>query len=227
MTAMRELSVVVAPELAGRVRLGVVELDGLDVRPESAELRAEVARYGEGVRARHPGARSGEIPGVEEARRLYRSLGLDPTRYRPSNEALLRRVLRGDDLYVVNTLVDALNLSSLREQLPFGLYDRERIEGDVVLRLGTPGEGYEGIRKGRVNVDGRPVLVDFAGPFGNPTSDSARTCITTATRAALVTAYAPAAWTEAGLLELLERTAATLVRFSGGRTVRRLVAAGA
>ena len=123
------------------------------------------------------------MPGAADARALYKALGLDPTKTRPSNEALLRRVLKGEALYRVNTLVDALNLCSLRAQLPFGLYDLDRVEPPVVLRRGAPGESYEGIRKGAVNVEGRPVLVDAHGPFGNPTSDSARTMITLATPA--------------------------------------------
>jgi DNA/RNA-binding domain of Phe-tRNA-synthetase-like protein len=214
------VSVAVAAELAGRVRLGVAELAGLEVRPDSAELRAEIARYATGVREQHPQARSGDVPGVDEARRLYKALGIDPTRTRPSNEALLRRVLKGQDLYVVNTLVDALNLCSLREQLPFGLYDRARIVGGVSLRRGADGEGYEGIRKTRVNVSERPVLADEEGPFGNPTSDSARTCITEATRASLVVAYVPASWSDARIVSLLERTAQTLTGFSGGHLER-------
>ena len=135
---------------------------------------------------------SGDVPGVEEARALYKAVGLDPTKTRPSNEALLRRVLKGEALYTVNTLVDALNLSSVREQMPFGLYDLDRVEPPVELRRGRPGESYEGIRKAAVNVDGRPVLSDARGAFGNPTSDSARTMITLDTRRTLVIAYAPA-----------------------------------
>src|SRR5262245_27174686 len=123
------------------------------------------------MRARYAGGRSAEVPGADDARRLYKALGIDPTKTRPSNEALLRRALKGEALYRINTLVDALNLSSLRFQLPFGLYDLERIAPPVVLRRGTPGESYEGIRKAAVHVEARPVLVDARGPFGNPTSD--------------------------------------------------------
>src|ERR1051325_4674976 len=83
------------------------------------------------------------------------ALDLDPTKVRPSNEALLRRLLKGEALFPVNTLVDALNLCSLRAQLPFGLYDLDRVEPPVVLRRGAPGESYEGIRKGAVHVEGR------------------------------------------------------------------------
>jgi DNA/RNA-binding domain of Phe-tRNA-synthetase-like protein len=217
-------AVTVAPELVGRVRLGVVVLDGVTVRDADPALAAEIAAYGSELRRRYPDAKSAEVPGAADARTLYKDLGLDPTKVRPSNEALLRRVLKGEALYTVNTLVDALNLCSLRSQLPFGLYDLDRVEGPVVLRRGLSGESYEGIRKAAVNVEGRPVLVDARGPFGNPTSDSARTMITTACRRALVILYAPARQAPARIDAVLAETAATLSRWSGGVAGARQVA---
>jgi DNA/RNA-binding domain of Phe-tRNA-synthetase-like protein len=213
------VAVAVPGDLAGRVRLGVVVIEGVAVRGSDPGLAAEIEAASQDLRRRHAGVPSGDVPGVDEARALYKAVGLDPTKTRPSNEALLRRVLKGEALYTVNTLVDALNLSSLVEQMPFGLYDLDRVEPPVTLRRGTPGESYDGIRKAAVNVEGRPVLSDARGAFGNPTSDSARTMITLDTRAALVIAYAPATATAARLQGVLERTAARLTRFSGGTVV--------
>jgi DNA/RNA-binding domain of Phe-tRNA-synthetase-like protein len=206
----------VHPEIAGRVRLGLITLEGLVVRDEAPALVEEIASEARRLRERYPGVKSAEVPGAADARSLYKALGLDPTKTRPSNEALLRRVLKGEDLYRVNTLVDALNLASLRHQLPFGLYDLAQVCPPIVLRKGTPGEAYEGIRKGPVHVEGRPVLVDAEGPFGNPTSDSARTMITLATTSALVVVYAPAGFASARLAAVMDDTAATLMRSSGG-----------
>jgi DNA/RNA-binding domain of Phe-tRNA-synthetase-like protein len=213
------VTITVAADLAGRVRLGVVVIEGVTVRASDPALAAEIAAAAADLRQRHAGVASGDVPGVEDARALYKAVGLDPTKTRPSNEALLRRVLKGEALYTVNTLVDALNLSSVREQMPFGLYDLERVEPPVELRRGRPGESYEDIRKAAVNVDGRPVLSDARGAFGNPTSDSSRTMITLDTRSTLVIAYAPVTAAASRVLGILERTAATLVRFSGGTVV--------
>lgn len=209
------LALSVAGDLAARVRPGIAVIEGVAVRASDPALLAEIAATAEELRRRHAGVASGDVPGVEEARALYKALGIDPTKTRPSNEALLRRLLKGEALYTVNTLVDALNLSSVREQMPFGLYDLDRVEPPVELRRGRPGESYEGIRKAAVNVDGRPVLSDARGAFGNPTSDSARTMITLDTRNALVIAYAPAA-AASRVPGVLERTAATLMKYSGG-----------
>lgn len=213
----------IAAELAGRVRLGALLVDGVAVSAGDPALAAEIDAHCRATRERYATLKSGEVPGVEDARALYKALGIDPTKTRPSNEALLRRVLKGEGLYVVSTLVDALNLCSLREQLPFGLYDHAKLDPPVVLRRGGAGEGYEGIRKSTVNVEGRPVLSDARGPFGNPTSDSARTMITLETRRTLVVAYAPARRLPDAMLGVLDRTEATLLRFCGGARVAREV----
>jgi DNA/RNA-binding domain of Phe-tRNA-synthetase-like protein len=204
------------PDVAGRAKVGLLTLEGVSVRERDAGLDAEVERLCSSLRERYGAGHSSEVPGAADARTLYKAIGLDPTKTRPSNEALLRRALKGEPLYRINTLVDALNLVSLREQLPFGLYDLDHVRPPVVLRRGSAGETYEGIRKGIVNLEGRPLLADAAGPFGNPSSDSLRTSITLATRRAFVVAYAPAGYSAARLDGVLDSAAGTLTRFCGG-----------
>jgi len=101
-------------------------------------------------------------------------------------------VRKGDALPRVNGLVDIINWCSAETQISFGLYDLAKVTPPITLRLGTTGEGYDGIRKDRVNVEGRLTLADAAGPFGNPTSDSTRTMTTPETRDVLVVLYVPA-----------------------------------
>ena len=149
-------------------------------------------------------------------RSLYRRFGIDPTKTRPSSEALLRRVRRGQAWPAINSLVDVCNECSLASQLPFGLYDVERIVGDVVLRRGCPGEEYEGIRKAVVHLTGRPALFDGRGPFGNPTSDSARTMVTTETTRALVVVFAPLEVGRDAITDTLTQTADRVVAPTGG-----------
>ena len=217
------IEIQVAEALQGRVRLGVVTLEGLQVQASDPALDAEVDGYCAGLAEQYGGGKSAEVPGATDGRTLYKALGLDPTKTRPSSEALLRRALKGKTLYRISTLVDALNLSSLREQLPFGLYDLDRLTPPVILRLGDSGEGYEGIRKGVVHVEGRPVLVDGVGPFGNPTSDSARTMIRLETKRALVTCYAPIGCRADRMSGVLDRTRDMLVRICGGAETDRQI----
>ncbi len=128
---------------------------------------------------------------IAVARAMYRAIGQDPTRNRPSSEALLRRVRKGKGLPRINALVDTLNPCSLLLLLPVGGYDIDRIEGDVVCRVGREGEGFEGVGNRRVNVGGRYTVADGRGPFGNPSMDSKRTSITPQCRNALVIIFAP------------------------------------
>lgn len=143
---------------------------------------------------------------IAAVRTMYKRVGIDPTRTRPSSEALLRRIRRGDELPRINSLVDIINWCSLETQLPYGLYDLDRIRGAVTLRIGGPGEEYEGIRKAAVHVAGRLTLADEEGAFGNPTSDSARTMVTPATTRALVVIFAPASIPEAAVVRAVALT---------------------
>ena len=146
-------------------------------------------------------------------RTMYKRVGIDPTKTRPSSEALLRRVRRGDEVPRINSLVDIINWCSLESQLPFGLYDAARIQGAVTLRLGAAGEEYAGIRKDAVHVAGRLTLADDAGPFGNPTSDSARTMVTVATTRALVVIFAPAGLAPSAVDRVLAQTRQRIATF--------------
>jgi DNA/RNA-binding domain of Phe-tRNA-synthetase-like protein len=160
------------------VQLVVMELRELEVTEPRDDFSPAVARA-------VAQAAAGHHPGLDAARALYRRFGVDPTKTRPSSEALLRRVSRGGEFPRINSLVDVANVMSLLAQCPIGLYDLDRVDGeDLVVRVGKEHEGYEGIRKDRVNVAGRLCVVDANGPCGNPSSDSARTMTTTATERA-------------------------------------------
>jgi DNA/RNA-binding domain of Phe-tRNA-synthetase-like protein len=160
------------------IELVTLELDELEVTEPREDFELEVARATQA-------ARSGETGNVARARALYRRFGIDPTRVRPSSEALLRRLKKGEPLPRINSLVDVANALSIQLQVPVGLYDLGKVRGDeLVVRLGVEGEGYTGIGKEHVNLAGRICVADANGPCGNPTADSARTMITTDTERA-------------------------------------------
>ncbi len=194
-----------------------------DSRSAFEELLACAGRYA----ARHAGDSIGSVPGVGEARRLYQSFGVDPTKTRPSNEALLRRALKGLPLYHVDNVVDVGNLVSLATLLPLGLYDRDALAGEqAVVRLGRPGESYEGIRKGDVHLEGRLTVADDAGPFGSPTSDSFRARIQASTQRVLVIVFAPCDGERARLERAGDLLGGGFARHAGGIEVgRQLLAA--
>jgi DNA/RNA-binding domain of Phe-tRNA-synthetase-like protein len=197
-----------APDLEAVVRPGVLWLEDAVVVEREPRLDGPLAQAEAAVRVNPP----------EEAaavRTMYKRVGIDPTKRRPSSEALLRRVRKGDSLPRINSMVDVCNWCSLECQLPYGLYDAAHIEGDVVLRLGVEGESYPGIRKDEVHVAGRITLADSRGPFGNPTSDSARTMVTTETRRALVVVFAPREIDPRRLDHVINVTARRMNEFTG------------
>ncbi len=116
-----------------------------------------------------------DIPAIASSRKAYKACGKDPSRYRLSAEALLRRVVSGKELYHVSNVVDLLNLVSISTGFSIGGYDAESIEGDIVMSIGQEDEPYEGLGRGGLNIEGMPVLRDDKGAFGTPTSDSERT----------------------------------------------------
>ncbi len=120
-------------------------------------------------------------PQVESTRIAYKALGKDPSRYRGSAEALLRRVVAGKGLPQINAVVDVINLASVESRLPIGLYDLAQVTGEIVFRAGRATETYKGIGKYDLNLEGLPVFCDAAGPHGSATSDSERTMVTAAT----------------------------------------------
>lgn len=123
-----------------------------------------------------------DIAAIRATRDAYRALGKDPSRYRPSAEALCRRVLRGMQLYRVSTVVDLVNLVSMETGYSIGGFDADKIVGDrLVLGVGRDGEPYEGIGRGPLNIASLPVYRDGAGGIGTPTSDNERTKIDLAT----------------------------------------------
>ena len=128
-----------------------------------------------------------EISGIAATRRIYRICGKAPSRYRPAAEALIRRILQGKTLYQIDTLVDLINLASMKYGYSLGGFDADKFVGNTLeLGVGKEGEPYEGIGRGMINIQGLPVYRDGIGGVGTPTSDNERTKITINTNHLLV-----------------------------------------
>jgi DNA/RNA-binding domain of Phe-tRNA-synthetase-like protein len=208
-----------AAELAAIVRPAVIWWSGATVVARASQLDPLLAEAEAKVRVSPP-AESVAV------RTMYKKVGIDPTKTRPSNEALLRRVRKGDTIPRINSAVDIINWCSLEFQLPYGLYDSSKIQGNVTMRLGLEGEKYAGIRKDDVNVGGRITVVDDAGPFGNPTSDSARTMVTPAATELLVIVYAPNEIPRSQLERVVTITSQRLQQIIGGSQSQASVIGG-
>lgn len=154
----------------------------------SDELWSEIERFASSLRELLTMPDINHRPGIAATRAAYKACGKEPNRYRPSTEALCRRIVKGLDLYRVNSIVDAINLLSLECGHSIGAFDLDAIAGDALtLGIGREGEPYEGIGRGPLNIAGMPVLRDTVGGVGTPTSDNERTKVSLSTTRLLVT----------------------------------------
>lgn len=211
MAAMAFESIAIASELHGAAQLGILEMDGVRVQESSSELRAMLEGLAREYAAKYGEAAPSQIPAVRAIRGIFHKAGLDPTRYRPSSESLLRRAVKSKGLYFINSVVDLVNYFSLRMLFPMGLYDADRLKPPIGWRVGQAGESYEGIGRDRLNLAHFPLLADAEGPFGSPISDSMRTRVTGECRRILWITFAPP-----GTAIPLEELADTMIRFNGG-----------
>lgn len=155
--------------------------------PYSQPLWDEIHALGERMKKELTTESLKDLPGIAATRTIYRACGKDPSRYRPASEALIRRILKGKELYQVDTLVDLVNLASMAYGYSIGGFDAGKINGETLtLGIGREGEPYEGIGRGNINIAGLPVYRDATGGVGTPTSDNERTKISLHTRRLLV-----------------------------------------
>lgn len=141
-----------------------------------AALWEEIARFTRTYQQQYTVDSIKQMETIQATREAYKRCGKDPSRYRPSGEALCRRLLKGMDLYQIDTLVDLINLVSIATGYSIGGFDADKIQGETLtLGIGKKDEPYEGIGRGPLNIEGMPVYRDAAGGIGTPTSDHERT----------------------------------------------------
>jgi DNA/RNA-binding domain of Phe-tRNA-synthetase-like protein len=115
---------------------------------------------------------------IIDGRNAYKKYGKDPSRYRLAVESLYRRLSKGNRLYRINNIVDLGNIISLETRRSVAVLDYNKIDGDIVIRLGTEFDEFYGIGRGKLNIKNIPLYADSIGPFGSTTSDTERTMIT-------------------------------------------------
>ena len=201
------IQISVSPEIRERCPqfVGTAVFAPVHNSPSSRALWQEIDRFIDDYRQRYTIDSIKQMPSIEATRAAYRRCGKDPSRYRPSGEALVRRTLQGKELYRVDTLVDLINLASIAFGYSIGGFDADKIAPSssaspassgspaspvvsvsggfpagipsphLVLGIGREGEPYEGIGRGPLNIAGLPVYRDALGGIGTPTSDHERT----------------------------------------------------
>lgn len=198
-------AITIDPGLSARAVVpGLGWIEGrLEREPDPAGLAAALAA----ATSRAAGLQPSTLPAIVATRRAIKALGQDPARYRPSAEALLRRLAKGQGPPRILPVVDVGTLISLETGVSVGAYDTDRLRPPLVLRAGRPGERYEGVDGRPLELAGLPILADQEGPLGGPVRDSARSKVRPETRRVLVVLYgfAPAPVEEMELARAAER----------------------
>lgn len=182
----------ISPEiykLFPQFKLGVVQYDHIVVGDSPQMLRGRFELFQENTKLEFESKSPSDDPAIKEWRSIVKQCGADPSKYRHSAEALLRRVKKGNSIHTVNSAVDLTNLFSLQYKIPFGIYDLEKIIGPITLKIGTENEKYEALNGRIYNMSNKVVLCDQNSAFGSPFVDSNRTMVTKETKKALHIIY--------------------------------------
>ncbi|MEN6367825.1 MAG: phenylalanine--tRNA ligase beta subunit-related protein [Thermoguttaceae bacterium] len=161
---------------------------------------------------------------IKALRDAYKTLGNDPTRYRGSNEALVRRITQGKDLYSVNVVVNINNLVTLETLYSAGTFNLDHLQPPIVFRIGQPDECYSGIGRGDIKLENLPVFADQLGPVGSTTSDSERAMVRLATEKILMVIISFGGQDQ--LDEAVDRAVGLLERYAGATGVETGVVEG-
>ena len=155
--------------------------------PTPQALIDELQAAAEKIKSTYELSMINKRPAVAATRKAYKALGKEPNRYRPSSEALCRRIVKDMGLYYINSLVDLINVVSIASGYSIGGFDVDKISGDTLtLGAGREGEDFEGIGRGALNIASMPVYRDMTGGVGTPTSDNERTKLDLTTKRLLM-----------------------------------------
>ncbi len=168
---------------------------------------------------KYSGIPIGKVPKIEFARNLFKTVGLDPTKHRPSSEALLRRAIKEKPLPKINPAVDIGNWCSLDFLLPICVYDSNKILGEITLRLGKPNEKYLAINNREINLENRYVLSDKQGAFGSPITDSIRSMVSFDSTDVLLVIYYHKNIPENEKIRMLETFIERTLKHLGGKLI--------
>lgn len=173
-------------QAAPKLKVVTIEAD-VDNSPSSQSLINELQAAADRIKSNYELSMINKRQAIEATRKAYKALGKEPNRYRPSAEALCRRIVKGLDLYYINSLVDLINIVSIISGYSIGGFDVDKISGNTLsLGCGREGEPFEGIGRGPLNIAYMPVYRDANGGIGTPTSDNERTKLDLTTKRILI-----------------------------------------
>ncbi|MFD1739708.1 B3/4 domain-containing protein [Bacillus salitolerans] len=203
-------------ELVSGLKIGCIVYKDITISNSPQMIRGRLQLYQESIAFELDEKPLTQYKGITEWRSIFKQIGMDPSRYRPSHEALLRRIAKRQFVTSVNSAADINNFFSIQYGLPIGIYDFDKIVGNVTIRLGSENENYEGLNNRDIHVHNKLISSDQLGPFGSPFVDSKRTCVTEDTTNALQIIYLDPSMTNENAHELLNAIHHMFTQVNGG-----------
>ncbi|MED1202994.1 B3/4 domain-containing protein [Heyndrickxia acidicola] len=201
-----------------KFKAGIIEYKDIVVGESPQMLRGRLQYFQESLFLDLDSQAVTELEGIMEWRSLFKATGKDPNRYRHSAEALYRRIKKQSYLPTVNTAIDINNLYSLQCQIPIGIYDADKLSGNISIRVGTSGDSYDGLNGRSNSLENIIISSDDNGAFGSPFVDSARTAVTSSTQNALQIVYLRPSMDMEEALKLLNGMSKLFFQFHGGES---------
>ncbi|GAE29988.1 B3/B4 domain-containing protein [Alkalihalobacillus hemicellulosilyticus] len=199
-------------------KIGIIQYHHIEIQESPQMLKGRLRFFQETIQVELATKPVTEVAGIAEWRRTFKSLHIDPNRYRPSNEALLRRIKKGSTLPFIHSAVDLNTFFSLQYEIPIGIYDLTTIDTNLSIRLGQSGEAYLGINGRENQLKGKLISADTIGPFGGPVVDSDRTKVTEHTTDALHIFYLRPSMDMAEAQQLIQAAAKMFTHIHGGES---------
>lgn len=198
------------------IKVGIIHYDNIIVEDSPQMLRGRMQTFQEALFFDLEDKPVTDIEGIAEWRSIFKQVGTDPNRYRPSVEALYRRIKKQNYLHTVHSAVDLNNFFSLKYEVPIGIYDADKVNGKIALKIGNSEDAYVGINGRVISMENKILSSDENGAFGSPYVDSERTAVTKSTRKAIQIIYLKPSLSIEENQNLLESLANMFTQIHGG-----------
>lgn len=170
-------------------KAGVIIYNDIVVDHSPQMLKGRLQLFQESIYFDLQGTPISQIKELAEWRAVFKAIGTDPSRYRPSSESLYRRIQKQQFISSIHSAADVNNFFSLYYKIPIGIYDADQINGNISIDIGTDEDEYLAINGRTVQFTRKLVTKDAIGPFGSPIVDSERTAVTYKTKRAIQIVY--------------------------------------
>ncbi|MBT2640253.1 MULTISPECIES: phenylalanine--tRNA ligase beta subunit-related protein [unclassified Bacillus (in: firmicutes)] len=196
--------------------VGIIEYKEIQVGESPQMLKGRLQLFQESIYFDLLEKNVTDLEGIKEWRSIFKTTGKDPNRYRHSAEALYRRIAKQNYLQPIHSAIDLNNFFSLEYQIPIGVYDSDKLVGDVTIKIGEENEEYTGLNGRANNLANLIISADEQGPFGSPFVDSERTAVTEKTTNALQIVYLRPSSSPEGKQKMTESLMNMFTQIHGG-----------